>query len=54
MIRIENHHQELDEKIQKESEKDERYPDIQKDEDGYKKFNGLVIGSTKIIWKKNF
>jgi len=43
MINIENEDQELNDKIRSEIEKDERYPEIQKDEDGHKRFKGLII-----------
>ena len=43
MVNIESEDRELNEKIRRTTETDERYPEIQKDEDGHKRFKGLII-----------
>ena len=43
MISIESQDEEINKKIKKETKKDERYPEIEEDEDGFKRFNGLII-----------
>ena len=43
MVNIESEDRELNEKFEEQTETDERYPEIQKDEDGHKRFKGLII-----------
>jgi RNase H-like domain found in reverse transcriptase len=43
MISIESQDEEINKKIKNETKKDERYPEIEEDEDGFKRFNGLII-----------
>jgi RNase H-like domain found in reverse transcriptase len=43
MISIESQDEEINNKIKNETKKDARYPEIQEDEDGFKRFNGLPI-----------
>jgi len=42
MITLENEDEELMKKIKEETRKDERHPEIEK-EDGFKRFNGLIL-----------
>jgi hypothetical protein len=48
MVTISNDDEELDNKIRKETRRDDRYPEKEIEADGFKRFNGLVIVPKKL------